>query len=111
MNGCFFQQVLRQDLGWFVKILNDFNNLTLKQTFWKRKTLFKKPDYLVLIESTKIENAPYKTAISEVNVNSIQDGGREKDPPTSFSLVTSTNVGISPQNLLTFSFNPFATLI
>ena len=28
--------------------------------------------------------------------------------PTSFSPVTSTNVGISPQNFLTFSFNPFA---
>ena len=27
------------------------------------------------------------------------------------SLVTSTNVGISPQNLLTFSFSPFATLV
>ena len=30
---------------------------------------------------------------------------------TSFSPITSTNVGISPQNLLTFSFNPFATLV
>ena len=30
-------------------------------------------------------------------------------PPTSFSPVTSTNVGISP-NFLNFSFNPFATL-
>ena len=38
-------------------------------------------------------------------------GGGQKDPPTSFSPVTSTNVGISPQNFLTFSFNPFATLV
>ena len=30
----------------------------------------------------------------------------KKVPPTSFSPVTSTNVGISPQNFLTFSFNP-----
>ena len=29
----------------------------------------------------------------------------------SFSPVTSTNVGISPQNFLTFIFNPFATLV
>ena len=47
--------------------------------------------------------------------NPIQDGGGQwragqKGPPTSFSPVTSTNVGISPQNFLTFSFNPFATL-
>ena len=32
-------------------------------------------------------------------------------PPTSFSPVTSTNIGISPQNFLTFSFNTFATLV
>ena len=31
-------------------------------------------------------------------------------PPTSFSSVTSANVRIYPQNFLTFSFNPFATL-
>ena len=37
-------------------------------------------------------------------------GGGQKGPPTSFSPVTSTNVGISPQNFLTFSFYPFATL-
>ena len=36
-------------------------------------------------------------------------GGAKKPPPppTSFSPVTSTNVRISPQNFLTFSFNPF----
>ena len=34
----------------------------------------------------------------------------KKDPPTSFCFLTSTNVGISPRNSLTFSFNPFATL-
>ena len=32
-------------------------------------------------------------------------------PPTSFSSVTSANVRIYPQNFLTFSFNPFATLL
>ena len=43
-------------------------------------------------------------------LKSIQDGEGKKAPPTSFSLVTSTNVGLGPQNFLTFSFNPFATL-
>ena len=38
-------------------------------------------------------------------------GGGQKDPPTRFSPVTSTNVGTNPQNFLTFSFNPFATLV
>ena len=41
----------------------------------------------------------------------IQDGGGQKDPSTSFSPVTSTNVEISPQNFLTFNFNPFVTLV
>ena len=31
--------------------------------------------------------------------------------PTSFSPVTSTNVGFGPQNFFTFSFNPFSTLV
>ena len=38
-------------------------------------------------------------------------GGGKKAPPTSFSPVASTNVGISPQNFLTFSFNPFDGLV
>ena len=37
--------------------------------------------------------------------------GGKKAPTTSFSFVTSTNVGISSQNFLTFSFNPLATLV
>ena len=52
------------------EILNVFNTLTLKQIFWKTKTIFIKLKYSFLAESTKIENAsfPYKTAISEANV-------------------------------------------
>ena len=38
-------------------------------------------------------------------------GVGEKVLPTSFSPVTSTNVGVRPQNFMTFSFNPFATLL
>ena len=38
-------------------------------------------------------------------------GGAKKAPPTSFSPVTSTNVGFGPKHFLTFSFNPFATLV
>ena len=55
------------------------------------------------------------TAIQNFNINPIQDGegGGQTSPPlaTSFSPVTSTNVRISPQNFLTFSFNPFVTLL
>ena len=52
------------------------------------------------------------------SINPILDGGwgwggGQNGPPTRFFPVTSTNVGISPQpkNFLTFSFNPFATLV
>ena len=31
--------------------------------------------------------------------------------PSSFSSVISTNVGINPQNFLTFSFHPFSPLV
>ena len=46
-------------------------------------------------------------------INPIQDGGGgwQKGPPTSFSPVTSTNVELSPQKFLTFSFNTFATVV
>ena len=37
--------------------------------------------------------------------------GKKSPNPTSFSPVTSTKAGISPQTFLTFSFNPFATLV
>ena len=45
--------------------------------------------------------------------NPIQDWGEggQKSLPTSFSPVTSTNVGISRQNFVTFSFNPFDKLL
>ena len=38
-------------------------------------------------------------------------GWAKKPPPTSFSPVTSTNVGFGLQNFLTFSVSPFATLV
>ena len=50
--------------------LNVFNTLTLKQTFWKPRAIFKKLEYRFLVESTKIEKASFafKTAILEFNV-------------------------------------------
>ena len=37
--------------------------------------------------------------------------GGQKGPPTSFSPVTSRNVGFGPENFQIFSFNFFATLV
>ena len=46
-------------------------------------------------------------------INPIQVGGEgaKKAPTASFPPVTSRNVEICPQNILTFSFKPFATLV
>ena len=48
------------------------------------------------------------------HVNPIQDEegeGQQKCPTTSFSSITSGNLGISHQIVLTFRLNPFATLV
>ena len=41
----------------------------------------------------------------------VGEGEGAKRPPTSFSPITSTNIGTNSQNFLTFSFDPFATLV
>ena len=50
--------------------VKNVNILTLRQTFRKTKTIFKKLDYRFLVESNKNKNAsfPYKTTITEANV-------------------------------------------
>ena len=63
----------------------------------------------VCYDDTKHYQVPSK---KRGRFNPIQDGmGGKKALPTNFSPVTSTNVGISPQNLLTFNFNPFDRLV
>ena len=49
--------------------------------------------------------------IKIVNLTLIRMGWPKRHPGTSFSSVTSRNVGISLQNFLTFSFNPLAILV
>ena len=53
-----------------MKISNVFNNLNLKQIFWKTKTFFKKLEYRFLVETTNIENTSFlfKSAASEADV-------------------------------------------
>ena len=53
------------------EILNVFTTLFLKVIFWKTKIFFKKLEYSILVQSTKIESAtfPHKTALPEANIN------------------------------------------
>ena len=55
--------------------------------------------------------SPFKGTIMQIIILTLLRMGGPKKPPASFSPVTSTTVGISPQNFLTFSFDPFATLV
>ena len=65
---------------------------------------------LLILKSSKNQKERIKRK-SHFYLNPIQDGAGQKVPPTSFSPVNSTNVGVSPQNFLTFRFKPFATLV
>ena len=53
-----------------MKVSNVFNTSTLKQVFWKTKTIFKKLEHPFLVETTKIAKTsfPFETALSESNV-------------------------------------------
>ena len=52
-----------------------------------------------------------RLTMQELVINPIQDGGGTTPSPTNFSPITSTNVEITQQNSLTFSFNTYATLL
>ena len=55
----------------------------------------------------------YLDSVSSLTLSRREVGGRggANTPPTSFSPVTSINVGSSPKNFLTFSFNHLLTLV
>ena len=57
----------------------------------------------------------FLTAMQDRDVNLIQDGGgggqKETLTQTSFTHLIFKNEVISPKNVLTFSFNPFSTLV
>ena len=52
----------------------------------------------------------YECTVDILTLFRIGEEGK-KVPPNSFSSAISANVRISPQNFLTFSFNPFTTLV
>ena len=84
----------------------------LSESWWKEEHFITRR---VVLRDIHILNLP------TVSIKIMQVGGSSvltltlfrmaKSPPTSFSPVTSANVGIRPQNFLTFIFNPFATLV
>ena len=76
-----------------LEILTVFNTLTLEQIFWITKTFFKKLDYRLVVESTKIKKAswPYKTAMSEANFKTNKIGD-EKVPITKNGVLSVTTL-------------------
>ena len=97
-------------LSGFLDASSSGNLLTGKEQLKELKAPLCWPRLLMLLHLlTNFEIQKYDQ--NEPKFNPIQDGGRQKGPPTSFSLVTSTNVGFGPRNFLAFSFNPFTTLV
>ena len=43
--------------------MNYFNTLTLKQIFWKRETFFKKLEYCLLVESSRLKTDQFPTKL------------------------------------------------
>ena len=84
----------------------------LSESWWKEEHFITRR---AVLRDIHISNLP------TVSIKIMQVGGSSiitltlfrmaKIPPTSFSPVTSANVGIRPQNFLTFIFNTFATLV
>ena len=95
----------------------------LKVRFWhlQRKSIAIKSEVKIPIlltnilgqstTSTRPMQVYMDVGVSWLCFNPIQDGGGDKKvPPTSFLAATSANVGFSPKNFLTFSFDSFSTL-
>ena len=88
----------------FVEFFVITNYINSKLTFHANKL------YRLYANGEKTFGLREKTPL--FHFNPIQDGGSKSLPTTtSFSPATSTNIGISLQNFLTFSFNTFATLV
>ena len=87
-----------------VKVSEVFNDLTLKQIFWKTKTFFKKLDYHFLVETTKTENTsfPFKTALSEANVKTNRMATTKRTYHKGWSFAS---------NYLTYFFGKFAPVL
>ena len=97
-------------------LISSWASLLLSSRFW-RSSSFNSNRIGSFLTSTHtlfyncdVHNCPMWCLLC---LNPIQSEGGEKPKkhPTNFSPVTSTNVGISPQNFLTFSYNPFATIM
>ena len=70
---------------------------------------------LLLLMFFKLTNQPPKLSLLKFSSKFLTDknfmGGVQKGPTTTFSHITSTNIRISSENFLTFSFSHFSTLV
>ena len=87
------------------------------QSEWKKFLLVKEITHdKYKFVACLVERRCFVATIDSVYVNPIQDGGIKKAPPlyqfyNYYQFVTITNAGLSSHKCLTFSFNPFATLV
>ena len=78
--------------------------------YFKQIAGFGTYDYIYYWQSKGLPNDRINS-ICPVQDGSEGEGKKPPSLPTSFPPVISTNEETSPQNLLTFSFDPFATLV
>ena len=106
------------NLSWVASVLNkrgaSFKNYCLRslKTFLVYADVFNFCKWICLKSRFLVSSLINLWALSfilfeTIHINPIQNGGQA--PLTSFSSLSFTNVGISPQNFLTFSLNPFTT--
>ena len=96
---------VRLVLGRISKVILDTTNKNIRKAMGLNQ--WRNPD--TVIDWFKGIRNKHLCKFVVFDINPIQDG--RKGPPTSFSPVTSTNVGFGRQNFLTFSFDPFTTLV
>ena len=87
------------------KEMEDIVNIV---NFFEEQGLLIKGDSETIEIERKEQKADYFACYQEHQLQ-FGGGGQKSYPPTSFFPITSANVGISPQNFLNFTFNPFTT--
>ena len=100
----------RESFLWKCCVFNwsTFNYKRLS-SFFKKVFVFPKTYFEVKVLKTfNIFNACHRKYVDLLTLFRMRGAKR---PPTNFFPLTYTNIGISPQNILTFSFNLFARLV
>ena len=91
------------------KLVRAINVVTSQNISYNLQTYLRDKIYCKLDKHILTCNTVYANFVFLFTLYKMGEGAKRS--PTNFFYVTSINVEISLQNFLTFSFNPFATLV